>query len=129
MNPKLGLDNIPVVELEIYQTSITKSFEGDLINRLNLCTDRKIVWIVIFSPMTGEAALRALNLLDPQTGKVNVPGMEQPRTVYFAAIGPTTRDFLRVTFDFVVDVCAEKPCAMSIREGINKFLEGKICDI
>jgi uroporphyrinogen-III synthase len=123
---------IPVEELVVYETGVMESFEQDFGKLLQHTEDKEVRWIIVFSPTGCEAMLRALNMLDIETGKVktgergggcgNRKGRGRRRT-YIATIGLTTRDYLRKTFGFEPDVCSGKPSAEGIDEAINIFME------
>ncbi len=123
---------ISVDELVVYETGVMDTFERDLGERLEDMEEKKARWIIVFSPTGCEAMLRALNMLDTETGRVktgergggcgNRKGKEGRRT-YIATIGPTTRDYLRKTFGFEPDICAGKPSAEGIGEAIGSFME------
>lgn len=121
MDKKLPEDQrIEVTETVVYGTGVMESFADDFRKRLQETQDRKMVWVVVFSPTGCDAMLRGLDMLDETTGKAkpNDPN----RTRYIATIGPTTRDYLRKTFDLEPDVCAEKPSPEGILEGIQQFV-------
>ncbi|POS82364.1 hypothetical protein EPUL_006267 [Erysiphe pulchra] len=122
MNPNLGLNCIPVVELDVYTTSVIPTFRNNFIKRLNSKMASDIIWVAIFSPSVGEAMIHSLDLLDSRTGRAKPNPPHTNRRIFFAAIGPTTRDFLQKQFGFVVDVCAKKPTAESLEEGIMDYL-------
>ncbi|KAI9643215.1 hypothetical protein NHQ30_007831 [Ciborinia camelliae] len=132
MDPKLSDDKrIQVDELVVYGTGVMESFEENFTNLLRDTKDRDIRWVVVFSPTGCEAMLRALGMLDSQTGKVKKSqsqadereGENGQRKTFIATIGPTTRDYLLNTFDYEADVCAEKPSPEGVIEGIRKFLD------
>lgn len=133
MDPALPENKqIPVDELVVYATSVMGLFEQNFGEMLQHTEDREIRWIIVFSPTGCEAMLRALNMLDTETGKVktgergggcgNRKGKGRRRT-YIATIGPTTRDYLRKTFGFEPDACAGKPSPEGIGEAIDIFME------
>ncbi|RKF54275.1 Uroporphyrinogen-III synthase [Erysiphe neolycopersici] len=122
MDPNLGMNSIPVVELDVYTTSVIPTFQKDFIKSLNSKMASDIIWIAIFSPSVGEAMIYSLDLLDSRTGRAKAKPPHTTRRIFFASIGPTTRDFLQEQFGFVVDVCAKKPTAESLEEGIMEYL-------
>lgn len=132
MSPDLPKDaTIPVEELVVYGTGVMESFEHDFTEVLKQTEDRPTRWVVVFSPTGCEAMLRVLGMLDPETGRVKTGergggcGVRRgKRKTYIASIGPTTRDYLRRTFGFEVDVCAEKPSPEGVRMGIGRFMDG-----
>lgn len=131
MNSELPVDHrIPVEELVVYGTGVMESFERDFEALLHETEDTNIRWVVVFSPTGCEAMLRTLGMLNGETGRVKTGergggcGVRKgKRTTYIATIGPTTRDFLRKSFGFEPDVCAEKPSPEGIREGIERFMK------
>jgi uroporphyrinogen-III synthase len=126
MNPALNQDQrIYVDELVVYGTRVMESFEQDFSKLLQETQDRAQRWVVVFSPTGCEAMLRALDMLDSETGKVKAGDHLKTRDSYIATIGPTTRDFLRSNFGFEPDVCAEKPSPEGVEDGIRKFLKDK----
>ena len=124
MDPQLPENRrIHVNELVVYGTGVMETFEEDFKRILMQTKHKGMRWVVVFSPTGCEAMLRALHLLDPQTGKAKT--YAQRGDTYIATIGPTTRDFLRETFGFEADVCAEKPNPESIHAGIMDFLQSR----
>ncbi|TQS35311.1 hypothetical protein Golomagni_04274 [Golovinomyces magnicellulatus] len=122
MNSELGINFIPVVELDIYSTSILPTFEQNLIHSLQSKEANNLVWIVIFSPLGGEAMLRTLNLIDPKTGRATAKPPHSRRRIFFASIGPTTYESLKLNFGFVADVYATKPTSESLEQSIRDYL-------
>jgi uroporphyrinogen-III synthase len=114
---------IQVDELVVYGTGVMESFEQNFTELLKGTEGRKSRWVVVFSPTGCEAMLRALGLLDPETGTVKnlARGEEQLRRTFIATIGPTTRDYLKNTFNYETDVCADKPSPEGVIEGIKNF--------
>lgn len=128
MDPNLSEEKrIQVDELVVYGTGVMKPFEENFSNLLKKTKDRDMRWVVIFSPTGCEAMLRSLEMLDPQTGKVKQLRSDErengQRKSFIATIGPTTRDYLKNTFNYEPDVCAEKPSPEGVMEGIKKFLD------
>lgn len=112
---------IGVDELTVYGTRVREDFEGAFRGILSVDNSRgegesegDVTWVVVFSPTGCEAMLRVLQQLKDN-------GSE--RKVYVATIGPTTRDHLRTVFGFEPHVCAEKPSAEGVGEGIRRFIE------
>jgi uroporphyrinogen-III synthase len=136
MNPALPENkHITVDELVVYETGVMETFEQDFSTLLSDTENRDLRWIVMFSPTGCEAMLKALDMLDSETGKVKTGDRgggcgnrrgKGRRTTYIATIGPTTRDYLWKTFGFEPDVCAAKPSPEGIGEAIDIFME-KIC--
>lgn len=127
MDPTLSDEKrIQVDELVVYGTGIMESFEQDFMASLKETDLRSVRWVVVFSPTGCGAMLRALEMLDPATGKVNAGKRNEESgraRTYIATIGPTTRDYLRNNFGYEPDVCAEKPSPEGIEQGIRKFME------
>lgn len=132
MDPALPKNKqITVDELVVYQTVVMETFEQDFGKLLEDTEDSEIRWIVVFSPTGCESMLRALDMLDTETGKVrtgergggcgNRRGKGR-RLTYIATIGPTTRAYLKKTFGFEPDVCAGKPSPEGIGEAISTFM-------
>ena len=100
MDPSLCCDRrIQVDELVVYGTGVVESFEEDFSNLLEETKAKEMRWVVVFSPTGCEAMLRALGMLDSETGKVNTAEERDGKT-YIATIGLTTRDFLQSKFGF-----------------------------
>lgn len=77
-------------------------------------------WVVVFSPSGCKAMLESLGFLDEETGKAK-PEHQRSNDVYFATIGPTTRDYLINEFGVSPDVCAEAPTPEGVADGIKAF--------
>ncbi|PSR85476.1 tetrapyrrole biosynthesis, uroporphyrinogen III synthase [Coniella lustricola] len=121
MNPQLPKEKqIEVEEVVVYGTVVMESFAQDFEKRLDESHARSVAWVVVFSPTGCDAMLRGLGLLDETTGKAKPAS--QDRTRFVATIGPTTRDYLKKTFDFEPDVCAERPSPEGVLEGIKQFM-------
>lgn len=127
MNPELGEDRrIQVDELEVYGTKVMESFEQNFTKILQDTIAVPDRWVVVFSPTGCEAMLRALDMLDPKTGRVKTDKSPQTRgNIYIATIGPTTRDYLKTNFGYEPDVCAEAPSPKGIEDGIKKFMNNR----
>ena len=97
MNPDLPIEKrIRVDEVEVYGTGVMESFYDNFVYLLQDSKEEASRWVVIFSPTGCEAALRALGILDPKTGKAK-EDYQSDRT-FIATIGPTTRDYLMNEF-------------------------------
>lgn len=121
MNPNLPSDKrINVEEIVVYGTGVMESFGEDFSHHLEQSQEREMVWIVVFSPTGCDAMLKGLGILDEKTGKAKPK--DPNRTRFIATIGPTTRNYLKRTFDFEPDVCSEKPSPEGILEGIRQFI-------
>lgn len=125
MNPALPEDKrIQVNELIVYGTGVMESFEEDFGRILEETCEAGVRWVVVFSPTGCEAMLRALGWLDGETGRAK--GREEGgRMTFVATIGPTTRDYLRESFAFEPDVCAERPSPDGVEEGIRAFMNSR----
>lgn len=131
MDASRGNRAIDVEEVVVYETVEMDSFEGDFRDALRRDQERERdgqvpLWVVVFSPTGCEGMLRVLGLgpfSDRDQKMERDREGEARRDVFVATIGPTTRDFLRERFGFEADVCAERPSAEGIAEGIGRFLE------
>lgn len=123
MNPTLSAQQrIQVDELVVYGTGVMESFELDFSKILVQTIGEPLRWVVVFSPTGCEAMLRALEMLDPKSGKVK-EGTTAREGTYIATIGPTTRDYLRNQFGYEPDVCAAKPSPEGVEDGIRMFMQ------
>ncbi|KAI1773747.1 tetrapyrrole biosynthesis, uroporphyrinogen III synthase [Hypoxylon cercidicola] len=114
---------IRVDEIVVYGTGVMESFASDFAGILQKTVDRPTRWVVVFSPTGCDSMLKGLGMVDSQTGKViEKPGKEK-RTTYIATIGPTTRNYLKRTFDYDPEVCAEKPSPEGVWQGITEFMK------
>ncbi|KAF6801229.1 uroporphyrinogen-III synthase [Colletotrichum musicola] len=126
MDPSLAIDRrIQVDELVVYGTGTMKSFPRDFANVLQATETSPVRWVVVFSPTGCDDMLRGLGMLNDTTGKVTKGGLEERKT-FIATIGPTTRDYLRRTFDVEPDVCAEEPSPEGVKQGIMQFMASNI---
>ena len=109
-----------VHELVIYETGEMQSFQADfsILWKKQADVGNRRQWVVVFSPQGCRAMLESLGLLDLRTGRAL---QQTPRKVSIATIGPTTRDYLIKEFNFVPDVCADKPSPEGITEAIKSF--------
>jgi uroporphyrinogen-III synthase len=124
-------ERICVEEGEVYRTIVRERFEHDFKGKIEQAENegRKVVVVVVFSPQGCEAMLRCLGFIDSEKKLTVVEeekwrsGPTRSRTQYvIATIGPTTRDYLKRTFDFDADVCAAKPSPEGVANGIWEFL-------
>ncbi|KAM0322407.1 hypothetical protein ACHAQA_009474 [Verticillium albo-atrum] len=124
-DPALADDRrIPVTEVAVYGTGVMPSFPDHLASILEATSARAVRWVVVFSPTGCDSLLRGLGLLDKATGKAHVQTRAaQDRSTFIATIGPTTRDYLRRTFDFEPDVCAAKPSPEGVRQAIVDYMQ------
>ncbi|ATZ47216.1 Bchem4 [Botrytis cinerea B05.10] len=128
MDPELSDGKrIQVDELVVYGTGVMESFEEDFKALLKETEHRDTRWVVVFSPTGCDAMLRSLGMLDCQTGRIKRANEQEDgkRKTFIATIGPTTRDYLKSTFGYEPDVCAEKPSPEGVIEGIRKFLDNR----
>ncbi|XXH01112.1 mitogen activated protein kinase [Hypoxylon texense] len=116
---------IQVGEIVVYGTGVMESFTGDFAGVLQKTTDRPSRWVVVFSPTGCDSMLKGLGMLDGETGKVieKLGKGKEKRTTYIATIGPTTRNYLKRTFDYEPEVCAEKPSPEGVWQGITEFMK------
>ncbi|GLI75871.1 uroporphyrinogen-III synthase [Penicillium ochrochloron] len=122
---------INVDEIVVYETGEMDSFEKHFRDVVSKELQRKVegeqgpLWVVVFSPTGCEGMLRVLGM-GPFKNQDQEPGQgvdDKQRDVFIATIGPTTRDYLKETFGFEADVCAEKPSPEGIAEGIKRFMD------
>ncbi|KAK7931972.1 uroporphyrinogen-III synthase [Apiospora marii] len=119
MNPDLAADKrIDVTETVVYGTGVMESFPKDFQEVLRQTSNRTMRWVVVFSPTGCDSMLRGLDMLG-KGGQVG--GLPRQRSTFIATIGPTTRDYLKRTFGYEPDVCAEKPSPEGVWEGITRF--------
>ena len=137
MDPSLHESKrIRVDELVVYETNVVESFATDFASHISQIesSGRDLAVVVVFSPSGCGAMLGCLGYVDDrnmltdkgksrgnETGKLNGQPLAQVRYVV-AAIGPTTRDYLRREFRFEADVCAETPSPEGVGERVKKFL-------
>jgi uroporphyrinogen-III synthase len=120
MDPALASGKrIGVKEMIVYGTGVMESFAKDFGVILQRTADMKMRWVVVFSPTGCDAMLEGLGMLDKKTGRVGK--LPESRTTHIATIGPTTRNYLRRTFDYEPDVCADKPSPEGVWDGITKY--------
>lgn len=119
-----GDQRIEVQTLVVYATSESPSFASDIANTLTATSTARIRWIVIFSSTGGESLLRALGWLPDSNIQDNLCRANSPET-FIAAIGPTTSNYMKTTFDFSVDVCAETPSPEGVRKAIENFMRSR----
>ncbi|KAJ5174348.1 uncharacterized protein N7482_000225, partial [Penicillium canariense] len=114
-------ERIPVNEIVVYETGEMDSFESDFAAAVQKYEGVEALWVVVFSPTGCEAMLRVLGL-----GPFGTAGAADrgTRRIFVATIGPTTRDFLRKTFAFEADVCAETPSPEGVGRGDSQVYGG-----
>ncbi|KAF4568431.1 hypothetical protein EYR40_010161 [Pleurotus pulmonarius] len=96
-------------QIQVYETRGSAHFTTDLEGLLNKGTDdNDSWWIVYFAPSAAEFVTPALNLHFNFTGSKDDPPQKR-RQARVAAIGPTTRDFLRDSLKLHVHAVASKP--------------------
>lgn len=118
----LSAERLEVEEMIVYSTIERAIFRSELEVVLEETTDAEVRWLVVFSAAGTKAVLKALGWLDEATGKIKIDWDMKGRKSFVASIGPMTRDFLRKEFGFEVDVCAQKPSAEGVKEGIEEFM-------
>ncbi|KAL8813678.1 MAG: hypothetical protein Q9223_000299 [Gallowayella weberi] len=118
--------SIDVEWMIVYATSESPSFASDIRNVLETTATAPIRWIVIFSPAGGESLLRALGWLQGDSNDESKIQRPVDRRTYIASIGPTTRDYMKNTFGFDVEVCAGKPSPEGVRQGVEEFMRGAL---
>ena len=101
---RLAGEGIPLEELVVYETTVAPTFETDLDRVLAESKDGDIEWVIFFSPMGAEIALRQLDKL--------------PRKVRVGTIGPTTAEYLRKEWGITPDMVSKKPEPISMVQGI-----------
>ncbi|KAH6653762.1 tetrapyrrole biosynthesis, uroporphyrinogen III synthase [Truncatella angustata] len=120
MDPSLPPEKrIQVDETVVYGTGVMESFPSDFERVLKRTENSKGRWVVVFSPTGCDGMLQGLGMLDPVTGKVGKA--PDDRNTFVLTIGPTTRTFLKKTFDFEPDACAGTPSPEGVWEGIRGF--------
>lgn len=111
---------IPVREEIVYGTGVMESFPEDFATVLEETKGAEERWVVVFSPTGCDHMLKGLGLLDSSTGRA-IPNAKRDGKTYIVTIGPTTEAFLRGTFGFEPDVCADRPSPDGILQGILDF--------
>jgi uroporphyrinogen-III synthase len=104
IHKRLAVENIPLEELTVYETTIASTFDEELDRVLEDDTDGEIEWIIFFSPSGAEIALEKLKRL--------------PQKVKVGTIGPTTEEYLRKEWDLIPDMVSAKPEPLSMVQGI-----------
>lgn len=121
MDEKLSSSRrIHVHEEIVYGTGVMESFPEDFGSVLEETKQAEERWVVVFSPTGCDHMLKGLGLLDVSTGRA-IPGAKRDGRTFIVTIGPTTQAYLRETFGFEPDVCAEKPSPEGILQGIEDF--------
>lgn len=123
-----AIEQIPVLEVIVYETGEMASFEEDFSAILQQAKRSRVKeqWIVVFSPQGCEAMLMSLGWLDEQGGRYNEARreiMSGPTKIRVATIGPTTKEYLEQQFGFTPDVCAAQPSADGLIEAISAYRE------
>ncbi|KAF4485491.1 Uroporphyrinogen-III synthase [Colletotrichum fructicola Nara gc5] len=123
MAPNLASEKrIQVDEVVVYGTGVMESFPRDFSHILQATEAASSRWVVVFSPTGCDSMLRSLGMLDEATG-MGCNKSQGRRKTFIATIGPTTRDYLRKTFAFEPDVCAEEPSPEGVKQGIIQFMD------
>ncbi|KAL8920445.1 MAG: hypothetical protein Q9172_004492 [Xanthocarpia lactea] len=117
---------INVQTMIVYATSESPSFATNITHTLLTTSTARLRWIIIFSPTGGESLLRALGWLSHPSETNSLPHQADRKTTFIATIGPTTRDYMKTTFGFSVDVCAETPSPEGVRKGIEEFMQTRV---
>lgn len=121
-----------ITEEEFITTTTTKSNSNS----------KSIRILTFFSPLATRTTLQTLNWLDNSNNndkikpelnlsppsKHNHPTKSNPqrnRSVYIAAIGPTTQSHLRSEFGFEADIVALRPSPEGLRDGIVEFMRNE----
>ncbi|KAI1608440.1 uroporphyrinogen-III synthase [Exophiala viscosa] len=138
MDPEGKLENphdrIEVDEVEVYKTEIMESFQEDFQSRLDSSKIQglHLVVVVVFSPQGCESMLRSLGFINESNAltergrdRWSAEHSEGSFKSVIVTIGPTTRDHLVKHYAFEPDVCAAKPSAQGIGDGLNEFLKSK----
>lgn len=112
-----------VHELVIYETGEKPAFKEDfsILWQTQAKNGNQRQWVVVFSPQGCRAMLESLGYLDPTTGKAVPTKPTNSRDIMVVTIGPTTRNFLLKEFDFIPDICADKPSPEGIAQSIHTF--------
>lgn len=125
MSPSLAAARrVRVDEEVVYETAVEDGFEAAFGATLGACAEggSARVWVVVFSPAGCEAMLRVLGWTSERGWPEGARGKGGRRRVYVATIGPTTREVLWEGFGFEADVCAGRPSAEGVAEGIEEFM-------
>ncbi|KDQ23769.1 hypothetical protein PLEOSDRAFT_1079082 [Pleurotus ostreatus PC15] len=105
----LTSNNLILHQLQVYETRGSARFATDLADVLSKGTDdNDLCWIVYFAPSAAEFVTPVLNLHFNFADSEEDPSQKR-RQARVAAIGPTTRDFLRDTLKLHVHAVASKP--------------------
>lgn len=112
-----------VDEVVVYETGEMGSFREDFAAVVARHAEAGVAqqWVVVFSPTGGRAMLECLGLADGVEGKTLQEGCGCK--TWIAAIGPTTRDYLR-GLGYEPAVCAKKPSPEGVGNGIEDFMNG-----
>nr|XP_036579660.1 uroporphyrinogen-III synthase [Colletotrichum truncatum]KAF6787269.1 uroporphyrinogen-III synthase [Colletotrichum truncatum] len=125
MDTNLANDRrIQVDEVVVYGTGVMQSFPQDFEDILKATETQPSRWVVVFSPTGCDGLLRGLGILDEATGKAKKSNLGERKT-FVVTIGPTTRNYLRNTFNFEADVCAKEPSPEGVMQGIVRFIENR----
>ena len=120
MDEELGAKKIFVEEMVVY-VSYEVSGLAEKVRAVWEGVDKtKRFWVLMCSPNGSEIVLRTLGLIDERTLAAVTPIDTRVRVV---SIGPTTRDYLRKTFGFEVDVSAEIPSPEGVMRAIEAYEE------
>lgn len=128
MSPKLPSERrTQVDELVVYDTGVKDAFESEFRQSLRDTSASETRWVVVFSPTGCDVMLAGLGLLDAtdMSRKTSTSEGLHGRRTFVATIGPTTRDYLRRTFNFEPEVCAAEPTPEGVRRGITQFMKNR----
>lgn len=130
---------VEVEEVEVYSTVIRDGFEGEFTRKVTELEGEgaERVVVVVFSPGGCEAMFSGVDWAGPGSGGdgfgeegggwgvIEAKRKKKRSGFVVCAIGPTTRDYLKDTFGFEVDVTARTPSPEGVSEGVLAFLRGK----
>lgn len=135
----LSLAQIPIQKFQVYSTCACPTFLDDLIKvfdsieaeRVREGKEKKVVWIVMFSPSGSGNALstmREIGLIAASRSSTS-PAQTLKRSPYpsltlkFAAIGPTTLQYLEEDEGISVSATAASPDAIDLEHTIREVEE------
>lgn len=106
-----------------YGTAVDPGFGTRFADALRETDGSLVRWVVAYSVQGGREMLARLGWLGEEgNGKVQAERLVG-RSTFVACVGPTTREAFAAEFGFRVDVCAERPSADSVKEGIERFMK------
>ncbi|KAI0798174.1 tetrapyrrole biosynthesis, uroporphyrinogen III synthase [Abortiporus biennis] len=113
----LGTRGVELLNLQVYETQGSSTFEADLTDHLK---GKKPKWIVYFAPSAAAfvtPVLRKYLMLPDSSDNYSSSDL----LAHIAAIGPTTSIYLVETLNLRVDVVAPKPTPDALAEAIVSF--------